>query len=51
MSKGVVRFIVLLATLVTLWVINKVRTAIARTAPVGYEDEEGFHFGVPSFDK
>ena len=50
MNKGVV-YIVALAALVTFWIINKVRTSIAKTAPRGYEDEEGFHFGVPSMDK
>jgi len=50
MNKGDVCLIVL-AGLVTLWVFNKARTSIARTAPLGYEDEKGFHFGAPSVDK
>ena len=50
MNKGAVCFVVL-AALVTVWIINKVRTSIAKTPPLGYEDEAGFHFGVPSFDK
>jgi hypothetical protein len=47
MNKGIV-YLVMLAALVILWVTNKARTSIAKTAPLGYEDEEGFHFGVPS---
>ena len=50
MNKGDVCFVVL-ATLVAVWVINKVRAAIARTVPLGYEDEDGFHFGVRSLNK
>jgi hypothetical protein len=50
MNKGIVRFLIVLASLVAFWIINKVRTSVAKTAPLGYEDEEGFHFGVPSLD-
>jgi hypothetical protein len=50
MSKGAVCLVVL-AALVTLWAINKLRTSIFKKTPLGYEDESGFHFGVPSFDK
>jgi hypothetical protein len=43
--------IIVLAALVIGWIVNKVRTTIATKAPLGYEDEAGFHFGAPSFDK
>jgi hypothetical protein len=33
------------------WAAHKIRRAIARTAPVGYEDEQGFHFGDAPFNE
>jgi hypothetical protein len=37
----------LLAGFVIAWLASKARNALARTAPEGYEDEQGFHFGGP----
>lgn len=30
------------------WVASKARNALARMAPLGYEDDDGFHFGGPT---
>jgi hypothetical protein len=35
-----------LITLALLWLIHELRKFADRSAPIGYEDEEGFHFGV-----
>lgn len=32
-----------------LRLIHKIRRGLSSTAPVGYEDEAGFHFGAPSW--
>jgi hypothetical protein len=37
-----------LAALVIAAVAAKVRATVESQAPVGYEDEEGFHFGFPN---
>lgn len=50
MNKGEI-CVVVLAMLATLWAVSVVHAYLARTAPLGYEDEKGFHFGDPSFDK
>jgi hypothetical protein len=50
MNKGTISFVALLVA-VALRVIHKFRVSVAQTAPLGYEDESGFHFGVPSFHK
>jgi hypothetical protein len=39
-----------LAALVIAAVAAKVRATVESQAPVGYEDENGFHFGFPSRD-
>jgi hypothetical protein len=50
MNKGTTSFVALVVA-VALWVIHKLRVSVDRSAPLGYEDESGFHFGVPTFDK
>jgi hypothetical protein len=37
-----------LAALVIAAIAAKVRATVESQAPVGYEDETGFHFGTPS---
>jgi hypothetical protein len=29
------------------WILMKIRSSIKNSVPLGYEDEAGFHFGVP----
>jgi hypothetical protein len=29
------------------WVVRRIAGVLRNTAPIGYEDEEGFHFGAP----
>ena len=29
------------------WILVKIRNSIKGSAPVGYQDEAGFHFGAP----
>jgi hypothetical protein len=29
------------------WVVRKIRGSLKNRAPMGYEDEDGFHFGAP----
>jgi hypothetical protein len=29
------------------WVVTRIRKSFRNSAPVGYEDEAGFHFGPP----
>jgi hypothetical protein len=36
------------AVIATGWFLRKFRRSIRKEAPTGYEDEGGFHFGVPS---
>jgi hypothetical protein len=31
--------------------IHKMRVAMERSAPLGYEDAAGFHFGVPCHEE
>jgi hypothetical protein len=50
MTKGHIS-IVTLAMTATLWFIHKLQVFADRSAPLGYEDESGFHFGVPSLNK
>lgn len=38
-----------IATLIMAAIAAKVRATVDAQAPVGYEDEEGFHFGNPNF--
>jgi hypothetical protein len=30
-----------------VWILFRIRSSIKDSAPLGYEDEAGFHFGVP----
>jgi hypothetical protein len=30
-----------------IWIVVKVRSSFKDSAPLGYEDEAGFHFGPP----
>ena len=50
MIKGTISFAALWVTM-ALWVIHKLRVLAEKTAPVGYEDEAGFHFGAPTCEK
>jgi hypothetical protein len=50
MNKGTLSFVALMVA-VALRLIHKFRASVSQTAPLGYEDESGFHFGAPSFDK
>jgi hypothetical protein len=47
MIKGSSSFVALAVT-AALWIIHKLRVFALRSAPVGYQDEGGFHFGNPS---
>jgi hypothetical protein len=29
------------------WILIRIRSSIKDSAPLGYEDEAGFHFGAP----
>jgi hypothetical protein len=31
-----------------LWFVHKLQLFMAKIAPVGYQDNEGFHYGDPS---
>ncbi len=33
------------------WVVMKIRRSLTKSAPMGYEDDAGFHFGAPPKDK
>ena len=50
MNKGTVSFVAIMVAVV-LRVLHKLRQSAARSVPLGYEDESGFHFGAPSFNK
>jgi hypothetical protein len=49
MNKAVTVSFLTIATMVIAAVAAKVRATIDAQAPVGYEDESGFHFGAPDF--
>jgi len=50
MNKGTLSFVALMVA-VALRVLHKLRESAAQSAPLGYEDETGFHFGIPTFRK
>jgi len=31
--------------------VRRLQASVSQTVPLGYEDEAGFHFGVPSLDE
>lgn len=46
MNKGTLSFVALIVA-VTARLIQKLRSSV--DVPVGYEDDDGFHFGVEPF--
>jgi hypothetical protein len=36
-----------LAAMGLSWIMLKIRSSIKNSAPLGYQDEAGFHFGAP----
>lgn len=37
--------------LAVLWLLNRLKITMIKQAPLGYEDEEGFHFGAEPFEQ
>jgi hypothetical protein len=49
MNKAATVTLLTMASMVISAISAKVRATIDAQAPVGYEDESGFHFGTPDF--
>lgn len=49
-EKGFASLVTLMTTAGALWIMHKLRVLLDRSAPLGYEDDEGFHFGNPPDD-
>jgi len=46
MSKSTL-FLLGIGVVALIWILLKIRSSMKDSAPLGYEDEAGFHFGAP----
>jgi hypothetical protein len=43
--KGLASIVTLMTTAGAIWAMHKLSVFLDRSAPLGYEDDDGFHFG------